>query len=186
MAISTGDIKHYLTGAGSDGGAQTNPALSTGNYRSSTEVASGDANVFDDVSGAEASAGDIEYRCTCVKNEHATLSLQNAKVYIQTTTGVADDTIYIAVEVPTGGDTNGTCQTIANESAAPTVNTGNVSNWSQATTYAAGVAVSQGAHDANLDNAEIIFVWHKRDMTAGAVAVTAETYTIAVQGDSAA
>lgn len=39
-ATRADSIREYLTGAGADGGAQTNPSLSLGNFRSSTEVQS--------------------------------------------------------------------------------------------------------------------------------------------------
>lgn len=38
MALVAADIRFFLTGAGSAGGAQSNPALSLGNFRSSTEI----------------------------------------------------------------------------------------------------------------------------------------------------
>ena len=82
MAIVEGDLDRYLTGAGSDGGAQASPAASLGSYRSSTEITDNtDNNLFDDVSGAEATAGDTEYRCICFKNNHGSLELQNANSF---------------------------------------------------------------------------------------------------------
>ncbi len=187
MAIVASDIKQYLTGAASDGAAQADPAASLGNYHSATEITSAtDNNLFDDTSGAEATAGDTEYRCYCIKNEHASLELTTAKVYIYTATGNAQDVISFAVEVPTSSNTAGYAQTIVNESTSPTVNTGNCSNWSTASTYATGVAVNINAHDANLGVGEIIFVWLKRAVTAGAAAADAESVVIAIQGDSAA
>jgi hypothetical protein len=186
MAIATTDVLLFLTGAASDGAAQADPDASTGGYRASNQVAAGDNNLLDDVSGAEASAGDVEYRCYCYKNNHGSLSLQAPKIYISSTTGVSDDNLAYAVEVPTGGDTNGTCQTIADESTAPTVNAGNVSDWDTGTTPATGQGVDQGGHDANLDNGEIVFVWVRRTVGAGAVAVTAESATMAISGDTAA
>ena len=38
MALVASDIRFFLSGAGSAGGAQSNPALSLGNFRSSTEI----------------------------------------------------------------------------------------------------------------------------------------------------
>ncbi len=138
------------------------------------------------MSGDEAAAGDIEYRCFCIKNVHASLSLTSAKIYLQTTTGNASDAIAFAVEVPTSGDSTGSAQTVGGEGTAPTVNAGNVSNWSTATTKAAGVAINIGSHDANLDASEHVFVWTRRTVAAGAAAVTGETCTLRVEGDSAA
>lgn len=190
MAIVASDLKKYLTGASSDGGTQTDPNASFGGYRSSTEITDNtDNNLFDDVSGAEASAGDTEYRCICLKNTHGSLSLQNAKVWVSTDEANADTTISIAVEVPTTSDTAGTAQTIGNESTAPTVNSGNVSNWyasSAVNSYANGIAININAHDANLDNGEIIFVWIKRVIGASASAASGVNFTLRLQGDTAA
>lgn len=195
MAISASDIKKYLTGAASDGGTQSDPDASLGDYRSSTEITdNSDNNLFDDVSGAEASDGDTEYRCICVKNEHGSLELQNAKVYLQEASVGTGNTISFAVETPaTANLTNGNAQTVANESTAPTVNDtahngagSGVSDWSTGADYAGGVAVSQGDHDANLGVGEIIFVWIKRVIGSGASAASAVDFTIRVEGDSAA
>lgn len=143
-------------------------------------------NLYDNISGDEAAAGDTEYRCYCVKNTHASLALTNAKVYMQSTTGNASDTVSFAVEVPTGGDTNGTCQSIGGEGTSPTVNTGNCSNWSTAVTKATGVALNIGAHDTELSAGEIIFVWTKRVVSSGASAANSETVTHRLEGDTAA
>ena len=196
MAIVAGDLDKYLTGAVSDGGAQSDPDAALGGYRSSTEITDDtDNNLFDDVSGAESSAGDTEYRCICIKNAHGSLELQNAKVYIQEGNIGAGNSIEFAVETPeTANLTNGDAQgPVANESTAPTVNTTNhngtgsgISNWSTATTYAAGVPVSQGAHDANLGVGEIIFVWIKRIIGVAAAAASGVNFTIRIEGDTAA
>lgn len=185
MVVASSDIKFYLTGASSDGGAQTDPAASLGGYRSSTECVATVNGFFDAVSGAEAAAGDTEYRCFCIKNGHATDSLYSAVVWISTDTGNAEDNISFAVEVPTTSDTAGTAQTIAGEGNAPTVNSGNVSNWSDATSKATGVAININAHDANLDAGEILFVWLKRVISAGASSVASESVSISIGGDTA-
>lgn len=181
MAVSASDIKIYLTGASSDGGTQTDPSASLGNYRSSTEYTSG--TLFDDVSASEASAGDTEYRCVCVKNNHATDSLQNVKVWIQSDTGNSSDDVSFAIEVPTGDDSNGYAQTVADESTSPTVGSGNVSSWSDATAEASALGINQGSHDANLDAGEIFFIWIKRNISAGASSGT-DSFTIRVKGET--
>lgn len=195
MAIVAGDLKKYLTGASSNGGTQTDPNAALGNYRSATEITDNtDNNLFDDVSGAEAAAGDTEYRCFCIQNTHASLELQTAKVYLSDSNVGAGNTVSFAVETPaTANLTNGNAQTVANESTAPTVNTSNhngtgsgISDWSTATTYAGGVPVVQGAHDANLGVSEIVFVWVKRVIGAGASAAAAVDFGIRIEGDTAA
>ena len=195
MAIVAGDLVKSLTGASSDGGSQTDPNAALGAYRSSTTITDNtDNNLFDDVSGAEASAGDTEYRCIAIQNKHASLELQNAKIYMQDSDIGGTNVLSFAVETPaTANLTNGNAQTVADESTAPTVNTtdhngtgSGISNWSTGTTYTGGVAVNIGAHDANLGVDEIIFVWIKREIASSATAASAVNFTIRLEGDTAA
>lgn len=195
MAITESDLVKSLTGATSDGAAQSDPNLSLGNYRSSTTITTGvDNNLFDDVSGAEAASGDTEYRCIVFQNKHASLELTTAKIYLSESDIGAGNAVSFAVETPaTANLTNGNAQSVADESTAPTVNTtdhngtgSGISDWSTATTYATGVPVSQGAHDANLGVDELVFVWIKRVIGAGASAASAVNFTIRLEGDTAA
>lgn len=195
MPIVADDLKKYLTGATTDGGTQTDPNASLGNYRSSTLIVNNsDNNLFDDVQGVEAQTGDTEYRCICIRNEHSSLELQNARVYLADADIGEGNSISFAVEVPaTGSETDGNAQTIANDHTAPIVNTtdhngsgSGVSDWSIATDYANGVPVSQGSHDANLGVGEIVFVWIKRTIGAGASADSGVDFTIRIEGDTAA
>ena len=63
---------------------QTNlPSL--GGVKSSTAIRAGLHNLFDVVSSAESSAGDTEYRCFYIHNAHATLTMQNSVIWIQST-----------------------------------------------------------------------------------------------------
>ena len=198
MPIVGTDLKKYLTGAASDGGAQSNPGASLGNYRGSTEPTSGADNaLFDDVSGAESAAGGTEYRCLCFKNTHGSLSLTNAKIFFQADDANASTAYDIAVERPaTAGATNGNAQTIVNEGTAPTVNTtahngagSGISNWSASTaanSYANGISVAQGSHTSSLAPGEVVFVWIRRVISASAAAASAVSFTIRIQGDTAA
>lgn len=193
MSVQDTDIKYYLTGATSDGGTQTDPNSSLGNYRSSTEMTSGSLNnLFDDISSAEATAGDTEYRCICVKNT-ALETLYNVVAWLYAETDPDNiQQFYFAIEVPQTADlTDGNAQTIVNESTAPTVNTTNhngagsgISNWSSATVKGSGVSPNQGTHDDDLDQSEIMFIWVKRVITAGAPARSGLSQTIRVEGDT--
>lgn len=195
MAISSSDLIKYLTGATSNGGTQTDPNASLGDYRSSTSITdASDNNLFDDVSGSEAESGDTEYRCLCIKNEHGSLELQSAKVYLSESDIGTGNSVEFAVEVPaSGSETDGNAQSVADESTAPSVNTtdhngsgSGVSDWSTGTSYSGGVPVNQGGHDSNIGVSEIIFVWIKRVIGSGASAASAVDFTVRVEGDSAA
>jgi hypothetical protein len=112
MPIVTTDIKFYLSG----GAANSDPNASLGGVISSTEV-SGTAlnNIFDDVSGDESGPGDVEYRGIYVKNTHGSLTLQGAKLWLESeVSGGGDIAIALA-----GEGLNATMETVVNESTAP-------------------------------------------------------------------
>jgi len=193
MSVLQSDIKFYLTGAVSDGGAQSNPDASLGGYRSSTEIMSGQLNnLFDNVSSAEASTGDTEYRCICVKNISLE-TLYNVLSWINAETDPDNTNAFaFAIEVPATADIlDGAAQTIATEGDAPTVNTSDhngtgsgVSDWSTATERSSGVSPEQGNHDDDLDAGEIMFVWIRRIVDVSAPARTGISMTMRVQGDT--
>ena len=161
MAIVSTDIQYRLSG----GASNSDTAASLGGVKSSTAA----SNYFDDVSSAEASAGDTEYRCVYVHNAHATLTLIGAKVFIQANTPSSDTDVAIGLG---SSAINGTEQTVANESTAPT----GVS-FSAPTTFAGGLAIGDlaaGAHKA---------VWVRRTVNAGAAAYS-DSFTLRVQGDT--
>jgi len=143
--------------------------------------------LFDHVSGVEASSGDTEYRCFCVKNTSGTDAAYNVKIYLAVATGNEHDAIAFAVESPQTFLTTGAAQgPVATEGTAPTVNSGGVSDWSTAGSKATGISVSLGSHDADLEPGEIGYVWLRRAVAAGSSAANNERYAISVAFDTAA
>lgn len=193
MSVLSTDIKYYLTGAANDGGVQASPSASLGGYRSSTEISSGQVgNLWDNVGSAEASAGDTEYRCICVKNTAAE-TLFNVVLWLQAE--IDPDGIQqfaFVIETPQTADlTDGNAQTISDEEEEPSVNTtdhngtgSGISAWSTATSKALGTSPEQGAHDDDLDAGEIIFIWIRRVISAGAPARSNLSGTIRCEGDT--
>jgi hypothetical protein len=180
MAIVQGDLEFYYTGAGSHAAAQTDPDASLGDYRASSIITtSTDNNVFDDVSGAEASSGDTEYRAIAFCNNHGTLALTACVVWIQVDTGNGEDDISFDVEAPSN-ETNGYIQTIANESTAPT----GLAGFSDATTKGTGVDCPLTSNEVG--NGEWFGIWLRRIISASAGAAAAEAVTMRVEGDTAA
>jgi len=169
MAITASDIKFYLSGGGSN--SDVNAAL--GGAISSTEVTSASLhNLFDKVSGAEASAGDTEYRCIYVKNTHGSLTWESVKAWVSTNTPSTDSTIDIAL----GGEgKNGTAETVANENTAPSGE-----SFSAPSSYASGLSLG------DLDAGDYYPIWIRRTISASATAYNTDGATISVQGDTAA
>jgi hypothetical protein len=168
VPIASSDIKYRLSG----GSSNSDPNASLGGVKSSTEVTDNtDNNLFDDVSGAEHTAGDIEYRCIYVHNGHGSLTLTSPVVWIQSDTSGADSDISIAVGTAA---VNGTEQTVANEGTAPSGVT-----WSDAaTSRATGLSLGDlpaGQHKA---------VWVRRTISAGSTPQAADTCSIQAGGDT--
>lgn len=184
MAVEDSDIEFYLSGGVSHDESQTDPNASLGGFKSSVIVEDAvEENMFDNVTQAERLAGDTEYRCYCIKNGNSVDSLFNAVIWIEEDTDNNEDDISFAVEVPAGGDTDGSVQVIANESTSPVINVGNVSDWSDSISKGTGVGIDQGAHDANLDLGEIVFVWIRRTIAADADPIT-DNVMIKIEGDT--
>jgi hypothetical protein len=181
MAITGTDLLFKYTGASSHDAAQTDPNASLGNYRASSLITtSQDNNVFDDVSGAEAASGDTEYRGIAFHNNHGSLSLTSAKVWIQVDTGNGEDDISFKGEAPTTpNETSGYVQTIADESTEPTGG-----SWSDATSKATGQAVPNSGGE--VESGEWFCIWLRRVISAAASAAAAESVTMRVEGDTAA
>ena len=180
MAILTTDLLYKLTGATSHNAATpTDPDLSLGEYRTSNEITSGvDNNLFDDVSGAEASAGHTDYRAIAFHNNHGSLPLTACVTWIEVDTGNVDDDISFAVEAPSA-EIDGFIQDIADEVTAPTA-----VSWSDATSKATGEDCPLTSNEVG--NGEWFGIWLRRVLGVGADAKAAETVTLRTEGDTAA
>jgi len=164
--ILVSDIKLYHSG----GAANADPNASLGGIISTTQITDNSLhNLFDKISGAEAEAGDTEYRCFFIKNTHATLTYQSVKVYIYTNTPSTDTDVNISVATETGSPV----QTIANESTAPTAQT-----FSNPTNI--GTALNIGDLAAGASKA----IWVKRTVSALASAYANDNVVIKFEGDT--
>lgn len=166
MPILNTEIKYRLSG----GAANADPLLSLGGIKSANDAGAG---IFDNVSSAEASAGDVEYRCIYVHNGHAaaTLTLQAAKVWIQVNTPSADTTVDIGLGAAA---VNATETAVGTEQIAPA---GVV--FSTPVTEAGALVIGDippGQHKA---------VWVRRTVNAAAAAAS-DSFTLRVKGDTLA
>ncbi len=119
-------------------------------------------NIWDNVSAGDADAGDTEFRCTYVKNTHATLSVANVKVEIAT------DPTESNWEIALGAaGKNGTETAVANEDTAP------------ATPTFGTTALELGTLAAG----DFYPIWIKRIVIAGAGAATPDSGLLRILGD---
>lgn len=169
MPIVSGDIDFHLSG----GAANSDVNASLGGAISSTEITDASLhNLFDIVGSAESAAGDTEYRCFYVKNNHGSLTLQSAVIWVSADSTGGDTDIAIAL----GGEgVNGTAETVANESTAP-------SGESFSTPTSEGAALSIGDIPAGQHQA----IWVRRTVNAAASAASNLSATFTVKGDTAA
>lgn len=164
MPIVNTDLKLRLSG----GASNSDPNASIGGVMSTTTDAP--ASIFDNVSSAEAAAGDIEYRCIYVLNNHGSITLESGKVWIQTNTpnAATDVAIGLAAE-----GANATAAAVANESTAPT-----------SVTFSAAASEGAALSLGNLAAGQRYGVWIRYTVTAGASA-GADSFTLRVKGDTA-
>ncbi len=137
---------------------------------SSTEV-SGTAlnNIFDNVAGDESTPGDTEYRGIYVKNTHATLTLQSAKLWLESE--IAEGAS-IAIALADEG-LNVTMETIADESTAPVGPT-----FSSPTSKATGLSLG------SIPATQFYGFWIKRTVPAATPAKSADGVTFRYEGDT--
>lgn len=166
-------ITYRLTG----GASNTSPAASIGGAMST--VAGGiitdnvASNVWDDTTGAESAAGDIEYRAIAVQNS-GNQTLVGTRVWVDDQgTGVTGSNIDIGLDAAAIGATPTSSSTTANEDTAPSA----AVTFSRPTNFAGGLVIG----DIAAGSAKII--WIRRTITAGATAGT-DVPSITSQGDS--
>jgi hypothetical protein len=170
MAVVSADIKLYLSG----GASNADPLLSLGGIISSTLVsATALNNLWDNVTDAEALAGNTDYRCIYVNNTNVTDTLAAAKAYILSNTPSADTTITVGLD-PVGvgnGTTTGVATTVANEATAPAGVT-----FVAAANLAAALVIGDMAHNV------VQALWLKRVVNAASEPVTSDPSTIRITG----
>ena len=127
-------------------------------------------NLFDVVGSAGSENGETNYRCIYLKNNHGSITLQDAAAYLSVNTPSVTTEMEIGFGTATIG---GVEQSIPDETTAPigVVFTALIGD---ANSVALG-SIPPGSHKA---------IWLKRVIDAGTVATPSEGATIIVTGDS--
>jgi hypothetical protein len=179
MAIVASDIKKKLsTKSGSAGNSLTStPAASLGKYISTTEISGTALNsLFDDVSGDENAASDVEYRCIFLHNAHASLTWTSVYAWLSAETA-GGASIAIAVDGIAAspiGQSGAQADEVATESVAP-------SGESFSAPVTKGTGVSVGDIPAGYCRA----IWVRRTAAASA-ALDNDSVELSFSGDTAA
>lgn len=173
MAITASDIVKRLSvsAAAGDTTAGT-PATSLGDQVSTTVITDATLNnLFDDVSGAEAAAGMVDYRCIFILNNHGTLTLTGATIAIlsQTALGGLIDIALDNVAVSAKGSGSAQAAAIGAETSVP----------SPVGTFGAGPLTI-----GDLAPGQVKGVWLRRTVTAGAAGLNPDGVILRVTGDT--
>lgn len=183
MAIVASDIVLRLTvkaGSAGDTTAQAAPTNETtgalGGFTSTSVMGTGANSLFDDITGAENAASTVDYRAFDVLNNHGSLTLQNAVVYLSAETA-GGASIAIAVD-NVGPVAKGSASQGSSIATGTTVPSG-VGSFSSPTTAGTGLALG------SIPAGQIRRVWVKRT-AANTAALDSDGVTFAVTGDTAA
>jgi len=174
MAIVASDIVKRLsvtTGSAGDSTAGT-PAGALGKYVSTTAITDATVgNVFDDVSGAEALAGSVEYRCIFILNNHASLTFYSATVSLlsETAGGGAITIALDSIAASAKGSASAQAAQIANETTAPS---------------GVGAFGTTPLALGDLAPGQVRAIWYKRTVTAGASALNPDGAILRITGDT--
>ena len=180
MAIVAGDILlkfSVVAAAGNTTAGSANTSL--GDQLSTTQVTDATLNnLFDDVTGDENAASDVEYRCIFVHNNHATITWENVVVWLSgETTGGAS--IQIAIDdfaASPIGQASAQADVIADENTAPGAGVG---------AFSAPILKASGLSLGNIAPAYCRAVWIKRT-AANTAAKNNDDVTLSYEGDTGA
>lgn len=179
--ISTDILIKLSTTSGSAGNTLAQAAVdqSLGKYISTTQVVTATLNnLFSDVTGAQNAASQVDYRCIFIHNNHGTITLQNAGIYISsqvaggTTLAIATDNIAASAI----GSSSAQAFTAASTTTSP---------GGAASAFSAPSSQGTGLSLGNIAPGFCKAVWVQRT-AANTIAVNSDGGTLVVFGDTTA
>lgn len=180
MPIASTDLAFKLSvTAGAAGNSTAGTAAgSHGKYISTTVLPDGVLdNLFDDVTGDENAASNVDYKCLFIHNAHATLTLQRTVVWLfSEVAGGANTAVALDnIGVTPIGQAGPQASTILNEDTAPV----GVGVFSSPATKATGLLIG------DIPPGSCAPIWVKRSATNSA-AQNSDGVTLRVEGDTIA
>ena len=180
MAITATDILFKFSVVAAAGNTTAgSAATSLGDQISTTQITDATLNnLFDDVSGDENAASDVEYRCIFVHNAHATLTWQSVVVWLSAEVAAGANAAIAIDDLAASaiGAAVAQADEIANENTAPGAGVG---AFSSPTTKATGLSLG------NIAAGYCRAVWVKRS-AANTAALDNDGVTVRCEGDTAA
>lgn len=179
MPIVTADLEWRLTvntGPG-DSTAQPDPDDSIGGFMSTTAIVDAtEENLFANLTGDQNAASEVHYRGVMVLNDHLTLALENAVVWISAeVAGGADAAIAVAAEGVVDRDSASTqIERITDQEDTPAT-----------VTFSAPTTKGTGLSLGTIPAQDAAGLWVRRTATDSA-AQDNDGVTLTVEGDTAA
>lgn len=178
MAISQSDILFKLSAPEASAGNANSAGVagtSLGKYVSTTQLTDNTLNnLFPDITGDQNTNNQVDYQCLFVHNSHASLTYQNAVVWLSSEVAGGSN-LAIGLDTTSASAVgSGTAQalTIVNSTTVPTGVT-----FSSPTTKAAGISLG------NIPSGQVRAIWIRRT-AANSTPVANDGGTISVSGDS--
>lgn len=172
MSVAASDIKfRYSTASGSAGNSVAGTRdTSLGKYMSTTDVSAPPNAIYDDVSSAEASAGDTEYRCIFIYNSHATDSATGCTLQItsEVSGGGATSAALDNVGIVSASSASAQSTSVVDENTAPT---------------AVGAFGTTALTIGTLAAGQCIAIWLKRAVPASTSALNPDGFTFHFAGN---
>lgn len=172
MIVASDIVKRYSVVAAAGDTTAGTAATSLGDQVSTTAITDATiGNVFDDINGAEAAAGSVDYRCIFILNNHATLTYVGATIAVQSesaggaTIDIATDNIAVSAK----GSASAQAAVIANGGVAPT----GVSAFGDGPLTIGDMAPGQ-----------VKAVWLRLTTPASATAMNPDNFVLVLDGDS--
>lgn len=180
MAIQASEILFkYSVTTGTAGNTSAGTAAgSLGKYISTTQIADASLdNLFNDISGDQNAAGQVDYRCFFIHNSNGSLTYQNVVCWIDSqVSGGADVAIAVDTTAPSAiGSSTAQALTVASSTTAPAGLTFSTTAINKATGLSIG----------NVPAGSCAAVWLRRTANNSA-ALSNDGATIGLSGDTAA
>lgn len=169
--VATDMLLRYSISAAAGDTTASAAATSLGDQVATNGPATSGLNtIFDDVSPAEATAGDVEYRCVFVLNNHATDTAFNVGVTVvsEVALGGTWDIALDNIAVSAKGAATAQAATIANENTAP----------SGVGAFGKGVLTI-----GDLAPGQVKGVWIRRTVSAATAALSNDGATLRITGE---
>jgi hypothetical protein len=170
MPILATDIEFRYSGGAANTSALASLGGAMGTAGGSAFATAVANNLFNDITGAQSAAGQVDHRAFYVKNNHATITWQSVVFWIDSLTSSADTEFDVALA--SEAVNVAIVQTLGSPTSVPT-----------GVTFTRPVTKAGGLSIGNIPATQFKGLWIRRTVNAGAAAAN-DTGSIRCEGDT--